>query len=106
MDTPEGLSQRLRGTGRLTLEVRGPGAEIQEALRRLPGIAGVTRRGNGVSTFTVEVEKGKDVREDIFRMIAARQWALREMKAETVSLEDIFVHITTREGEESAAGER
>ncbi|MDD5557936.1 MAG: ATP-binding cassette domain-containing protein [bacterium] len=99
MDTPAGLSQHLRGEGRLSLEARGPGAEIQAALERMDGVRAVRRRGNGVSTFSVEVEAGRDIREEIFGMMAARGWALREMRTETVSLEDIFVHITTREGE-------
>jgi hypothetical protein len=45
------------------------------------------------------MEKGKDVREDIFRTVVDNHWVLREMSAEVVSLEDIFVHITTREQE-------
>jgi ABC-2 type transport system ATP-binding protein len=97
MDTPGNLTQHMRGGSRLSLEVRGPGQEIQSAIEKIQGIVCVNRRGNGVSTFSVEVEKGRDVREDIFKAVADNRWVLREMKTEAVSLEDIFVHITTHE---------
>jgi len=97
MDTPGNLTQHIREGSRLSLEVRGPGQEIQSAIEKIPGIVSVNRRGNGVSTFSVEVEKGRDVREDIFKTVAGNRWVLREMKTEAVSLEDIFIHITTHE---------
>jgi ABC-2 type transport system ATP-binding protein len=97
MDTPGNLTQHMRGGSRLSLEVRGPGQEIQSAIEKIQGIVCVNRRGNGVSTFSVEVEKGRDVREDIFKAVADNRWVLREMKTEAVSLEDVFVHITTHE---------
>ena len=97
MDTPGNLTQHMQGGSRLSLEVRGPGQEIQSAIEKIQGIVCVNRRGNGVSTFSVEVEKGRDVREDIFKAVADNRWVLREMKTEAVSLEDVFVHITTHE---------
>jgi ABC-2 type transport system ATP-binding protein len=97
MDTPENLIRNIRGGTRLALEVRGPGEEIRQALAKIPGVEKVERRGNGVSTLTIEVRQGADVREEVARLIADRRWGLREMKKETVTLEDIFVHITMHE---------
>ncbi|MEJ2745911.1 MAG: ATP-binding cassette domain-containing protein [bacterium] len=97
MDTPGNLTQHMRGSNRLSLEIRGPGQDVHRALEKIPGIVDIERRGNGISTFSVEVEKGSDVREDIFTTVAKNHWVLREMKSEAVSLEDVFVHITTRE---------
>jgi ABC-2 type transport system ATP-binding protein len=104
MDSPENLTRHLLGGTQLKLEIRGPGKEIQTALEKVPGIVSVSRRGDGVSVFTVEMVKGKDVREDIFRTVVDNRWVLREMSAEVVSLEDIFVHITTREKEAVGGG--
>jgi len=101
MDTPGKLLQRIRGSTRLVIEVRGPGEEIRSTLEKVPGVARVSRSGNGVSTLTVEPEKGKDIREEISRTITARGWGLREMKTEVLSLEDIFVHITMHEDDVS-----
>ncbi len=97
MDTPENLIRNIRGGARLALEVRGPGEEMRQALAKIPGVEKVERRGNGVSAFTLEVRQGADVREEVARLIADRRWGLREMKKETVTLEDIFVHITMHE---------
>ena len=97
MDTPENLIRNIRGGTRLALEVRGPGEEMRQALAKIPGVEKVERRGNGVSALTVEVRQGADVREEVARLIADRRWGLREMKKETVTLEDIFVHITMHE---------
>jgi ABC-2 type transport system ATP-binding protein len=97
MDTPENLIRNIRGGTRLSLEVRGPGEEIRQALAKIPGVERVERRGNGVSTIAVEVRQGADVREEIARLIADRRWGLREMKKEILTLEDIFVHITMHE---------
>lgn len=97
MDTPERLTQHITRGARLSLEVRGPLAQVRAVLEKLPGVVGVDGRGDGVSTFTLEMEKGRDIREDIFRAIVEHRWVLREMKTEEVSLEDIFVHITTHE---------
>ena len=97
MDTPENLVRGIRGGTRLSLEVRGPGDEIRQALSRVPGVEKVEPRGEGA--FFVELRKGTDAREEIARTIADRRWGLREMKKEIVTLEDIFVHITMREQE-------
>jgi ABC-2 type transport system ATP-binding protein len=97
MDTPENLIRNIRGGTRLALEVRGPGEEIRQAIAKIPGVEKVERSGNGVSVLTVEVRQGADVREEIARLIADRRWGLREMKKQTVTLEDIFVHITMHE---------
>lgn len=99
MDTPENLTHRVKGLARLTLEVRGPGDDIRNTLEGLPGVIRVNRSGNGISTFSLEMERGKDLREEIFKTIVANNWILREMKSEAITLEEIFVHITTREQE-------
>src|SRR6188474_1496214 len=40
-DTPENLTQRLKGGAALKLEVRGDGAALAEALRAVPGVVAV-----------------------------------------------------------------
>jgi ABC-2 type transport system ATP-binding protein len=99
MDTPEQLTEKMKGGARLTIELRGPGEEIEGVLRKIDGVKTVDRRGNGVSKLSIEVAKGRDIREEVFKAAVAHKWVLREMKTETVSLEDIFVHITMHEEE-------
>jgi len=44
--------------------------------------------------FSLRVESGLDVREEIFKLAAARHWTLRELSQRRATLEDVFVEIT------------
>jgi len=61
----------------------------------------VSRKGelDGFTAFEVEGEAGCDVREAIFRLAAERRWTLRELSQVQASLEDVFIHLTTKEQE-------
>ncbi|MBM4086166.1 MAG: ATP-binding cassette domain-containing protein [Planctomycetes bacterium] len=98
MDTPENLMNRLRGATTVSLEVRGPGQQIKECLETLDGVKKIVWHDKGeISHYTLEAAKGVDPREEIFHRIAKNNWVLREMKREAMTLEDIFVQITTQE---------
>lgn len=98
-DTPENLSQRLQGNDRLQVEVRGPAPEVQAALRRVQGVSGVAHRNQqGRHLFTVEVRRGQDVRDEISRAVISNGWSLLSMQQDDMSLEDIFLHLTSQEG--------
>jgi ABC-2 type transport system ATP-binding protein len=97
MDTPENLTKHIQGGTQLKLQLRGPGKEIRDSLKGMTGVVRVSCHGDEIINVNLEVEKGKDIREDIFKTAVDKKWIIREMKTEAVSLEDIFVHITTRE---------
>ncbi|MFH1021756.1 MAG: ATP-binding cassette domain-containing protein, partial [Planctomycetota bacterium] len=98
MDTPDNLMRRLKGGTALKLEVKGPAASVKEILEGIPGIKRVTVRGDAVTArFAVETDGVTDVREEVFRRLARNDWPLLEMSPEGMSLEDIFVQITTEE---------
>lgn len=46
----------------------------------------------------MKTDPGADVREEIFRLAAANQWLLRELSLRGLTLEDVFVELTQREG--------
>src|SRR5262249_22148354 len=97
-DTPAGLRQQLEGRGRLIVEVKGaPEAEIREQLARIPHVRAVERVDGG--RLALEQDAGADVREEVFRAVVAAGWILTELRSEAMTLEDIFVRITMREGE-------
>ena len=100
VDSPAKLRQRLRGAAILRAELRGkPGAAIDTALKRLPGVERVGVRGerDGFTTFEIETQPDADVREAIFRLAVAESWGLRELSAHGASLEDVFIQLTTQE---------
>ncbi|MBI2447637.1 MAG: ATP-binding cassette domain-containing protein [Candidatus Omnitrophica bacterium] len=100
IDTPQGLTHRLKGGTRIAIEVRGEGKKIKDEIERIKGVASVKwHEDNQISNYEVELDKNKDLREEISLAITKNGGIIREMKRETMTLEDIFVHITTKEKE-------
>jgi ABC-2 type transport system ATP-binding protein len=93
-DTPENLTHRLRGAATLRLEVRGDAAGAAEAVRGVRGVAAVRTVG---STLEVDPEPGADVRPEVARAVVTRGLDLLSMQQVGMSLEDIFLHLTTTE---------
>ncbi len=97
-DTPGNLAQRLQGVDQLQVEVGGPAQEVLAALRRVPGVTEVTQRYNqGRNVYIVHVEQGKDLRDEISRAVVSNEWSLLSMQLVSMSLEDIFLRLTTHE---------
>ena len=105
-DTPENLTNQLKGAERLFVEVEGPAQEAQERIKKLPGITGVTLEGSdqkGRSGFIVESELKRDIRRELAAAIVGAGWGLLEMRPVGMSLEEIFLHLTTTEEEVSVS---
>ncbi|HDY66358.1 MAG TPA: ATP-binding cassette domain-containing protein [Candidatus Scalindua sp.] len=98
MDTPENLMKQLKSSANVVLEIRGDGEKIKDSLSNIGGVRSVVWKEKGdASEFVVEAAGDKDIREDIFKCIVKDNYTLREMKRQTVTLEEIFHQITTRE---------
>ncbi len=98
VDTPQNLNQRLRRTSQVHVEVRAPVAAV--AVARLRAIAGVVEvdavPAQTYVTLSVTSEKDRDLRAEIAAAIAAEGWELLELRAVTLSLEDIFLSLVHR----------
>jgi len=103
VDTPQNLRFQLQGAERITIEVGGPTSEIMSKVRSLPGVVDIKKVGDtdGHHTFQVEGELKKDIRSDLARVIVQNGWGLYGLQAATMSLEDIFLKLTTTDVEES-----
>jgi hypothetical protein len=68
----------------------------------MPGVLDIrkTDDANGHHTFQVEGELRKDIRNDLARMIVQNGWGLYELHSATMTLEDIFLELTTAEESE------
>jgi len=62
-------------------------------LRAIPGVLDVRREDGQEGVFLVEAEGVRDVREQIAERAVSQGWGLLEMRAVTLSLEDIFIRI-------------
>jgi ABC-2 type transport system ATP-binding protein len=101
---PDELTHRLQGYETVLITVEGPAAEIIDKLQRVGGVNMVEPREakDARVTFEVHTEKGHDVRAELARAVVEAHWNLLELKTSGLSLEDIFLKLTTKDlGEES-----
>ena len=97
-DSPENLAERLQGVDRLNVEVRGPSSQVMEALRKVKGVIDVTRSGDGDrNTYTLQLRRGLDLRDEISKAMISNGWSLLTLQLVGMSLEEIFLHLTTKE---------
>jgi ABC-2 type transport system ATP-binding protein len=99
-DTPENLTRRLRGADNLLLEIRGPRPEVLSTLRALPNVMSVEPSADerdGRSTYTIACELGSDLREQLAQAVVGNHWGLLELRPVGMSLEEIFLQLTTEE---------
>jgi len=97
VDTPDNLTARLRGSATMYVQVDPAGADALAALSRVAGVKRVVesdRRENAVG-FEIESEAGRDVRRDLAKAVVSSGLGLLEMRPMRMSLEDIFLSLTT-----------
>jgi gliding motility-associated transport system ATP-binding protein len=102
---PDELNKRLQGYETVLVTVEGPAAEVIDRLQRVGGVNLVEPResSDGRMTFEIQAEKGLDVRAEVARAVIESQWKLFELKTSGLSLEDIFLKLTTHDLSEEAA---
>jgi ABC-2 type transport system ATP-binding protein len=107
IDTPDNLTHRLRGSETMFLQIDGGRvAEAREALERVAGVARVTpAEAGGDGAFEVASAQGHDVRRELARAVVGGGWGLLEFRPMRMSLEEIFLSLTTEEKSEEAAHE-
>jgi ABC-2 type transport system ATP-binding protein len=96
-DRIENLSSLVSGYRRVRLEVQGPTKKIAERLRQ---IKGVTRVSYQDSYFIVEYPTGLDLRSKITEAVVQSGFTLLSFETVEMSLEDIFLKLTTEEDAE------
>ncbi len=95
VDTPQALTARLQGSQRIYLEVAQPTPETAVALAEIPGVEQVQAQGQGV--FDIQHERDRDLRQSIAALVVERGWGLLELRAVRMSMEEIFMQLTTQE---------
>jgi ABC-2 type transport system ATP-binding protein len=99
VDTPDNLTARLRGAETMFVQVDAGGADAAAALAAIPGVIRVAtseERGSP-GALEVETERGADIRREIARTIVNRGWGLLELRPMRMSLEEVFLQVTTEE---------
>jgi ABC-2 type transport system ATP-binding protein len=99
-EATKNLARVFSKTNRILLEVCAPREEAEVAVAALPGIASVRVRsvsddGRAVA-LQVDTAGTEDRREELFRLAVEKNWPVRELTLERMSLEDIFVQVTSK----------
>jgi ABC-2 type transport system ATP-binding protein len=105
VDTPDNLTSRLQGSATMYLQVDAAGADVASVLQRVSGVTrvAVTDTKQQIVGYEVDSEAGRDVRRELAAAIVGRGWGLLEMRPMRLSLEEIFLHVTTEETPAAAA---
>jgi ABC-2 type transport system ATP-binding protein len=109
IDSVANLTNRLRGSEAVAVEVEAAGgrpdpAAVQQRLEQVPGVSRVLMKDSKNERLLFEVEslQGRHIRAELARAVVNSGWALCELRAVGLSLEDIFLQLTAAE-EKSAA---
>jgi ABC-2 type transport system ATP-binding protein len=97
VDTPDNLTARLQGSETMFVQIDAGGAEAGPALAGIAGVTRVLAADGSTGGFEVESERGVDVRRELARTIVNRGWGLLELRPMRMSLEEIFLQVTTDE---------
>jgi len=100
VDTPDNLTARLRGSETMYMQIEAPSsANVKGALESIPGVSSVSApdmRGP-IATFEVNSGAGQDVRRQLASAVVSSGWGLLELRPLRMSLEEIFLHLTTED---------
>jgi ABC-2 type transport system ATP-binding protein len=103
-DSVSNLTNRLRGSESVAVEVESPTGEldsaaVRERLEKVSGVAKVllkeTRDHKGF--FEVESQQGHHVRAGLARAVVESGWNLTELRPVALSLEEVFLQLTAVE---------
>ncbi|MCM2276506.1 MAG: ABC transporter ATP-binding protein [Oligoflexia bacterium] len=101
-DTIERLTTRLKKGLIYSMTVRNPQPAAIDSLRRIPGIKAITAEGARVG---IEIAPGaEEIRDRVVETAVKAGLGVLEFSAERVSLEDVFLQLTTIENETTTTG--
>ncbi|MBN2054158.1 ATP-binding cassette domain-containing protein [bacterium] len=98
-DTPENLSVRHGGSGRITMTVDGDPQRVTRVLREVDGVRTVSpaQQTGSISVYTLLAHDDCDVRREAAAAVVNAGFGLLELKSMALSLEEVFVQLVTEE---------
>lgn len=97
-DTTDALARNLSADHKLVLRTEGKSDEVKKLLSSIPGMERVyvNREAEpGVYEYFLEAAQGKDLRREISKKLSARNYPILMMKSNELTLEEIFLKLTT-----------
>ena len=99
-DAPENLAKRLLGGSHIQLRVDGSETEVSKTLSKVSSIQKLDFQESheeGTVEFIAKAGSDVDIRRDLFKALASADIPILMMRSLDMSLEDIFLDLTTRE---------
>ena len=97
-DTPENLTAQLQGAQATKLEIDGPEDDVRRRLAEIPGVSAVSCEGNGTRlAWRVEAEKDPEIPRRLADAVVSSGWGLYGMQSLGLSLEDVFLKLTSHD---------
>lgn len=107
-DTAENLSRSVSADHKLVARIDAPREECVKMIRGISGVQTVVadmEREPGVFDYEIEAQEGLDIRRELFKRLAARNWYLLALRTSDMTLEDIFLKITMGDGVTFSSGD-
>ena len=99
--TPESLMSQLKEGEVFRAQVAGPAADVRQLLRRVEGVVDVQEDlAHGAPdtderAYIITAAPGRDLRDHVARQVVDGGHSLRELRSLEMTLEDIFLRLTT-----------
>ncbi len=97
-DTTEHLSQNLSADHKLTVQIEGPVKEVKALLEQIPDMQEVHLNrtiDKTIGEYELNAVEGCDIRREVFKRMAARNYPILLMRSSELTLEEIFLKLTT-----------
>lgn len=98
-DSADNLAKNMSADHKLVIRCEGNPADVKKLLSAIPGMDEVfVNRENveeGVSEYFLNAKPGTDIRREVSKRLASRNYTLLMMKSSELTLEEVFLKITT-----------
>ena len=110
-DSVQNLTNRLRGSEAIAVEVESRNGDldataVQQRLEQLSGVSRVLFKDKREKRLLFEVEslQGRSIRSDVARSVVEANWNLNELRPVALSLEEIFLQLTSSDEQSAKEG--
>ena len=99
-DTPQNLQEKIRMYSHLYVQYYGNNPALEKRIANLLGVIAVEAAEatfSGARAFTVQIEKDEAILRELSALIHTEGGPILEMKKQTLTLEDVFLELVTKE---------
>ncbi len=107
-DSTENLVKLMAGAQEVQLVVKGEPEEVQRIMLQIAEVEKcelLQPEEDGTTKINVIAKKEADIRERVFHACVNNHFSILEMQTVTKSLEDVFLELTTKEGDKKHVGD-